>query len=183
MDWKDIKVGDVISIQIRSEQNQPVFTGEVTQIRHYNRQTDTTLDPLAYYISDDYYEFRLKIQRESGFKEYSLNSLFWRLIDIQKERKNNMETQEQKLKLGDLVSVTSKDVKRSLGFPVGKELIAEVVVYNNNSNILIHSKQLEGLHLGHHEERPQQFPNNGCWWVREKDLQLTEKQPEFDIFM
>lgn len=179
MDWKDVEVGDYVSIKYKGV-NQ-IFSGEITQIRHYNRQTDTMIDPLAYYFSDDYYEFCIKIQRNYGFKEYALNSLFWNLLNI--ERKNKMETQEQQLKLGDTVLVTSKDVKRSLGFPVGEELVAEIVVYNSEGHILIQSNQLVELRLGHNGERPQQFPKGGCWWVSEKDLQLTEKQPEFDIFM
>lgn len=181
--WEDIKVGDVISVTARNEQNHPVFTGEITQIRHYNRQTDTNLDPLVYYISDDYYEFRLKIQRNYGFKEYTLNSLFWRLINIQKERKNNMETQEQQFKEGDTVLVISNDVKRSLGFPINEELTAEIAVYRDSRNLLIHSSQLEKLGLGHDGENSKRFPNRGCWWVDRKHLRLLEKAQEFDIFM
>ena len=83
MDWKDIEVGDYVSIKYKSV-NQ-IFSGEITQIRHYNAKTDTMIDPLVYYFSDNYYEFRIVIQGKYGFKEYALNSLFCTLTNILKK--------------------------------------------------------------------------------------------------
>ena len=176
--WEDVKVGDIITVELPyapyllGEKHQQ--TGEVIGIRDTEQ---LTRDPVMIRYLESKYLIRIKINE----KEYVLRSHIWKLINI--ERKNKMETQEQKFKEGDIVLVTSYDVKRSLGFPTDEELQAEIVVYNSDNNILIHSKQLEKLELGHCGERPQQFPNNGCWWVSERNLQLVEKQPEFDIFI
>ena len=185
--WEDIKVGDIITVELPYPYYAPQqLTGEVTSIRYV--PTINTNEPLITRVlngvgchirikTDEKYEFPFDMEDRN--KEYVIQSQIWKLI----ERKDKMETQEQKFKEGDIVLVTSYDVKRSLGFPTDEELRAEIVVHNSDNNILIHSKQLEELHLGHDGERSKQFPNGGCWWVSERNLQLVEKQPEFDIFI
>ena len=176
MDWNDIEVGDIISIQIRSEQNHQIFTGEITQIRHYNRQTDTTLDPLAYYISDDYYEFRIKIQRRYGFREYVISSLCCNLINIQKKGKDNMP-----LEIGKVYKVK---FPQAFERPGQDEFVGELIQINRSKVLthLVYSKQLEEDKKGHCGDGYTR--EYGCWWCRPEWLkEEPEADPiEFDLF-
>jgi hypothetical protein len=189
--WEDIKVGDIITVELPYPYYAPQqLTGEVVSIRYV--PAINTNDPLitrvlngvGYHIrikTDELYEFPFSMEDRN--KEYVIQSHIWKLTNI--ERKNKMETQEQQFREGDTVLVISNDVKISLGFPKDEKLTAEIVCCNTKNNILIHSEQLEKLHLGHDGDKPQQFPNRGCWWVSEKSLQLVKRgsENEFDIFI
>ena len=169
MNWKDIEVGDIISIQARSERNLPITSGEITQIRHYNRATDTNLDPIAYYISDDYYEFRLKAQTKYGLKEYALNSLFWRLINIQKKG----EISTMPLEIGKKYKV---NIPQDWQNPGQQEFTGRLVEINLHNSLthLVYSKQLEENENGHSGSDYTQ--HYGCWWCDPK--WLTPLEPE-----
>lgn len=177
--WENVKVGDIITVELPyapyllGDRHQ--LTGKVVNIRSIEQ---THYDPLEL-AAISFIDYLIRIKTNE--KEYTIPSHVWNLINI--ERKDKMETQEQKLKEGDAVLVTSKDVKRSLGFPEDEELLAEIVRYDTKINILIHSEQLEKLHLGHDGEMSSRFPNRGCWWVSEHTLQFVKSKEEFDIFM
>ena len=166
MDWKDIEVGDYVSIKYKSV-NQ-IFSGGITQIRHYNRQTDTVIDPLVYYFSDNYYEFRIVIQGKYGFKEYALNSYFWNLTNILKKG----EISTMHLEIGKKYKVNiPQDYQR----PQQQEFTGKLVEINLHNSLthLIYSKELEENAKGHSGDAYTEC--YGCWWCAPEWLTPVEE--------
>ena len=95
--WEDIKVGDIITVELPYPYYAPQqLTGEVTHIK-YTPATNPNdplitrvLNGIGYTVrirTDEKYEFPFNM--EGKYKEYVIQSHIWNLI----ERKDKMETQ------------------------------------------------------------------------------------------
>lgn len=171
MEWKDIEVGDIIAIKIKSRFNPHVLTGKVTNIIHFNRHTDGVCDPLVYYISDDYYSIRLQTIRQNPqqSKEYAITSTFWNLINIQKKGKTTMP-----LEIGKKYKV---NIPQDWTNPNQREFTGELVKINQHNGLthLIYSKQIEENEEGHSGDGYTKC--YGCWWCDPKWLTPLEQEP------
>jgi hypothetical protein len=171
MDWKDIEVGDYISVRTNNTLRSQILSGVVTHIKHYNRATDTTPDPLVYYFSDDYYEIALKMQQAydgTYFREILINSLFCTLINILK--KGDVSTMP--LEIGKQYKVT---VPKDYSDPGTHEFTGKLVKINKRQHLthLVYSEELEKQKQGHYGDG---YTNDyGCWYCKPEWLKETEE--------
>lgn len=173
MNWKDIRVGDIISIRTNNSYDPQIITGKVTYIRYFNSQLDIVFDPLVHYFHDRYYSIRLKTQETYDghhFKEYAINSLFCTLIDILKKGEITMP-----LEIGKQYKVK---IPEGYSYPEQIEFTGELVKIETGNTLshLIYSKKLEEQKLGHYGEG--YTKNYGCWYCSPEWLEeLEELEP------
>lgn len=173
MDWKDVEVGDIISVKIKSRVNPHILTAKVTNIIHYNRATDTNLDPLMYYISDNYYLIHLQTicQDPQQSKEYAITSYFWNLINIQKK---GGTTTTMPLEIGKQYKV---NIPQDWQIPGVQEFTGRLVEIKPQNALthLVYSKELEENKKGHTGEGyTEQY---GCWFCKPEWLTPLESEP------
>ena len=171
MDWKDIEVGDYISVKVNNVYNQQVLTGVVTNIRHFDSELDSMPDPINYFLYDKYYSIRIKTQETYDghhFKEYVITSLFCTLTNIIKKG----EISTMPLEIGKKYKVNiPQDYQR----PQQQEFTGKLVEINLHNSLthLIYSKELEENAKGHSGDNYTKY--YGCWWCAPEWLTLVEE--------
>lgn len=181
MDWKDIEVGDVITVKTDNTYWSPcsqVITGAVTNIRRFVSQVQFMPDPIQYFLEsyDTYYNIRLKTQETydgHNFREYAISSFICTLINILKKGEITMP-----LEIGKIYKVT---IPEDYQKPEQQEFTGKLVKIEmgNSLSHLIYSKELEDQKRGHYGDG--HTKNYGCWycapeWLEEiKELEPTIK--------
>lgn len=173
MDWKDIEVGDYISVRTNNTYTPQVLSGEVTHIRHFNSRMDYILDPINYHLYDNHYNIRITTQEPHNdycFKEYIINSTFCTLTNIIK--KGGITTMP--LEIGKKYKVNIPQDWRQT--PEVQEFTGKLVKINLHNSLthLVYSEELDNQEKGHSGYKPTGF---GHWYCKPEWLTPLEPEP------
>jgi hypothetical protein len=169
MDWKDIKVGDYISVRTNNTLRSQILSGVVIGIRFERYETRFMFDPLY----DGHYEIALKMQQAYGgtyFREILINSLFCTLTNILKKGEIEMP-----LEIGKQYKVT---VPKDYSAPGTHEFTGKLVQINKREHLthLVYSEELEKQKQGHYGDG---YTNDyGCWYCKPEWLSEDIKELE-----
>ena len=169
MDWKDIEVGDVISVEVNNVYNQQVLTGEVTHIRPIHQDLEDHY--LTFIGYSDVYQIRIKTQEPHNnycFKEFVITSPFCTLTNIIKKG----EISTMHLEIGKKYKV---NIPQNYQHPGQDEFTGKLVEINLHNSLthLIYSKELEENAKGHSGNDYTKY--YGCWWCAPEWLTPVEE--------
>ena len=168
MDWKDIEVGDVITVKVNNVYNQQVLTGEVTHIRQIYQDLENHY--LTFIGHSDVYQIRIKTQEPHNnycFKEFVITSLFCTLTNILKKGETTMP-----LEIGKKYKV---NIPQDWQNPGQQEFTGELIKIRGKQVLthLIYSKELEENAKGHSGDDYTKY--YGCWWCAPEWLTPVEE--------
>ena len=170
MDWKDIEIGDYITVKVNNVYNQQMLTGEVTHIRPIHQDLENHY--LTFIGHSDVYQIRIKTHEPHNnycFKEFVITSLFCTLTYILKKGETTMPL--------EICKKYKVNIPQYWKGPDQQEFTGELVEINEHNSLthLIYSKELEENAKGHSGDAYTEC--YGCWWCMPEWLTPLESEP------